>query len=53
MFKSIKKEWDWQVEIEKFLEDPAFKRNSINLIPKYVYCGKQKEFCRGITKRYQ
>ena len=38
-------EWDWQVEIEKFLEDPAFQTQlAIKENPDIcVCCGKQKE----------
>ena len=46
-------EWDWQVEIEKFLEDPAFQtQHAIKLNPEIcVCCGKQKEgFVEALQK---
>ena len=46
-------EWDWQVEIEKFLEDPAFQTQpAIKLNPEIcVCCGKQKEgFVEALQK---
>jgi hypothetical protein len=46
-------EWDWEVEIEKFLEDPAFQtQHAIKLNPEIcVCCGKQKEgFVEALQK---
>ena len=46
-------DWDWQVEIEKFLEDPAFQTQyAIKLNPEIcVCCGKQKEgFVEALQK---
>ena len=46
-------EWDWQVEIEKFLEDPPFQtQHAIKLNPEIcVCCGKQKEgFVEALQK---
>ena len=46
-------EWDWQVEIEKFLEDPASQtQHAIKLNPEIcVCCGKQKEgFVEALQK---
>jgi hypothetical protein len=45
--------WDWEVEIEKFLEDPAFQtQHAIKLNPEIcVCCGKQKEgFVEALQK---
>jgi hypothetical protein len=46
-------EWDWEVEIEKFLENPAFQtQHAIKLNPEIcVCCGKQKEgFVEALQK---